>query len=274
MEHRKLEQLDMYATEKGEVITVSYKLTFTEFYNVTYTNFKLVFYYNKELNRIEYRYSFYIPFNNSVDDTLIFYSMPDYIDINTVEDDKSNLVKMMYSSEEYLKHLLKNNINLAELETKAIDLISHIMDEKYKDSNFSINKYLNCNPLNLEFGVYNVKQENSEEVYSIPIHYRIHKLTIEMNLHIITPDYRKTHKGNVKYYYEMKAPFIMKEWEASDIKEIDIGYFEFITQPKDKICGKLVNMYHIVDKPFADAIDKLEKVCQSLSKQLGVELDN
>jgi hypothetical protein len=262
MEHSEVEQLDMYATENGETTTLSYRVSFKG-YTKLYVNFKLIFYYNKEFNRIDYRYSFFVPYSYCVDSLTVFDSIPESIDISTIEDEQSDLVKMMYSSEEYLDYLIKNKINIKELENKVISLLSDIMDRTRGNRDFSISKYLNSNPLNLEYGL-SIEEKHNE--YSVSIRYRMYGLTASLNLHIIFPANKNS--GLIKYYYDIRIPFILDKAEKSDINEIDIGVFELLTQSKETICTKLVYMYHIVDKPFEKVIEQLEDVYKSFVNKM------
>jgi hypothetical protein len=235
------------------VLKLKYMVVFWDENHYDYEHsafFTIETHHNTGNNTLEYNYNIHIiRLFNSTDMTYI--SPTKIIDLSTTETEEDLLKMLVYSSDEYLEHLVNTKLNLDSEVNKVVNLISDILDKSREDKNFSYKKYLGINPLNIQMNsAYDITSH--ENVYSVPVYVMNGYHPIQMQLTIVFPDNRSE---SIKYKYEIYNTRTRERTKCYKFREIKLSELEMQFNRKT-LCMRLINIYHIVDKTFKTEMAK------------------
>lgn len=226
----------------------------------------IIFILNLEDNVIEHSYWYSVAEDGDMNDSItVGTAIPQTISLSIIEDEQCNVAKLMYTKAEYFKYLVKNKINLNYLKAVALDQVEAEI--------YHTESQLKCdiqNPLNLSLrkNASKIVEDLKTNSYLLEVSKYYKGKTILMEIKFIFP---VDDRLKVYYTYKIYNKFIDKEFQYrifNEQHEVRFTLFELRRHSYERICNRLVEVYHIVDDVFRQEIAKANEFLNK-TKSIG-----
>jgi hypothetical protein len=235
---------------------------YTGDYDGKQVDFTLSILYHKGSNTIDYVMQVYIS-NRNFTTYVDYISIPETIQLDS-DNDRDNMMRMMYSFKEYINYMIKTKGKLYEkIENvgiainKASENYTKCINGESQEMYVSANRYLGLNPLELYTDMGKLKEHNTKFVVPTYKDYKEYRISVLTTIDIVEKEETVDIMYSTNTYIANGSE--SREVSHNNIKTITISNIEIELIATANLLERLVTDYHILDSEFMTQMDRIDR---------------